>query len=318
MPRILIVAPLVTTPHSGNRVTAARYARHFRELGHRVRVRQVDDNRPADLLIALHACRTASATRHFANRCPQQPRVVVLTGTDLYRDLRRHKAAWAAIELASRLVVFHKRAVAELPARWRVRSRVITKSARPPAGSSAPLKRSFEFCVSGHLRSVKDPFRAALAVRRLPAESKILLTHVGAALSEAQRQRAVRELEQNPRYRYLGELPHGRARQLVARSRALIVSSKIEGAANVIAEAIVAGVPVLASRIPGNVGMLGEDWPGYFDFGDTRQLSALLRRCETDGRYYRTLRSAATARAPWFRPARERAALEKLVQELLP
>ncbi len=81
-----------------------------------------------------------------------------------------------------------------------------------------------------------------------------------------------------------------------------------------ISEAVVAGVPVIASDIPGSVGLLGQGYPGYYPLGDTAALKRLLSRAETDEDYLRALRTAGAKRAPLFTPARERAAWRKLLR----
>ncbi|MFO0981072.1 MAG: glycosyltransferase [Planctomycetota bacterium] len=123
-------------------------------------------------------------------------------------------------------------------------------------------------------------------------------------------------MRRNRRYRWLGELPRGRALRLLRASHVLVLSSLLEGGANVISEALAAGTPVLASRIPGSVGLLGADYPGYFPAGDTRALAALLARAERDPRFRARLRAACRRRAPLVAPERERAAWRALLEEL--
>jgi glycosyltransferase involved in cell wall biosynthesis len=96
----------------------------------------------------------------------------------------------------------------------------------------------------------------------------------------------------------------------------MIISSRLEGGANVVSEAIVAGVPILASRIPGTVGLLGEAYPAYFDVGDTRALATLLWRAETDARFLARLARRVRQLAPRFTPARERAVWARLLRGL--
>ena len=117
----------------------------------------------------------------------------------------------------------------------------------------------------------------------------------------------------NPRYRWIGEVPHARARRVIATSDLLVVSSRGEGGANVIGEAITCGVPVLSSKIAGSVGILGSSYPGYFDVGDTKTLTNLLRRAETDTAFFDKLRSRARELAPLFDPKRERDAWRTLL-----
>jgi len=128
--------------------------------------------------------------------------------------------------------------------------------------------------------------------------------------------RARRLTQAEPHYRWLGELPRGRARRLLARSHAMVISSRMEGGANVVSEAIVCGVPVLASRVPGNVGLLGDDYPAYYPIGDTAALAALMQRAATDQRFHADLLRRVRRLQPLFRPEREREAWRRLLKEL--
>ncbi len=274
------------------------------------------DGKPADALVALHAHKNARAIRAFRTTYPDRPLIVVLTGTDVYRDLRTHASARRSLELADLVVVLQAEAVDQVPRTLRHRTHVIYQSARPLKPAPAARQRSFDVACVGHLRAVKDPMRAAMASRGLPAASRIQVIHAGAALTEALEARAMRETEQNPRYRWLGGLTTGGARRLIAKSRILVVSSRMEGGANVIVEAIIDRTPVLASRISGNLGMLGNDYPGYFAFGDTAALTELLRQCEDDPNFLRSLLAHCDERRPRFQETCERDALEKLLGPL--
>ena len=90
----------------------------------------------------------------------------------------------------------------------------------------------------------------------------------------------------------------------------LAITSK---SARLIVEAVTAGVPVIASRISGNVGMLGEDYPGYFTLGDATDCAAILRRAETDRVFYRRLVKACAKRAANFVPEHEATAIRASV-----
>jgi putative glycosyltransferase (TIGR04348 family) len=321
--RIQIVCPARPGSLHGNRVTAERWARILRSLSHRVRITAKHDARPCDLLLALHARKSAAAVFAFRRARPKKPIIVALTGTDLYRDIRHSRLAQRALELATRLVALQPLARRELP--WHLQSKLhiihqsvapTPRAKRPQETTRHPGKGTFEVCVVGHLRAVKDPFRAALASRLLPAESHIRIVHLGGAMSQAMAQRARAEQRHNPRYRWLGGLPRPAARRRLAASRLLVLSSLMEGGANVVSEAAVDRVPVLASRIPGSVGLLEPGYPGYFAVRDTQALARLLRRAETDARFYRRLRAAVARIAPLFRPARERAAWRRLLLDI--
>jgi putative glycosyltransferase (TIGR04348 family) len=316
--RIFMACPAPPHSRKGNRVTAERWARFLRELGHRVAIAQQYQGEPCDLLVALHARRSFPAVRAFRKAHPERPLIVALTGTDLYRDLPRSRPATRSLELADRLVVLQAQALQDLPAGKRRKARVILQSAEPVAAPPPKSRTTFEVCVLGHLRHEKDPFRTALALRLLPESSRVRVTHAGEALSHAMAARARQAMERDPRYRWVGGVPRGQARRLLARSHLLVLSSLMEGGANVISEALVDGVPVLASRILGSVGLLGARYPGYFPLRNTEALARLLHRAETDEDFYRRLADWCAALAPQFEPARERQAWHDLLAELAP
>src|SRR5262249_45185300 len=280
--KIVLACPAPPDSRSGNRVTAQRWARILKGLGHRVVIEQHYDGRPVDLLVALHARRSFAAVANYRKRFPQGPLVVALTGTDLYRDIHTSRRAQRSLEMADKLIVLQPCGRDELPAHLRPKVRVLYQSTSPVKPVPATNSDSFDVCVLGHLRHVKDPFRAALALRLLPPTSKVHVMHAGKALSQAMARRARALMKREPRYRWLGEWAHGQARRLLAASRLLVVSSRMEGGANVVSEAVVDGVPVLASRIGGNVGLLGARYPGFFPVGDTAALARLMERAETD------------------------------------
>src|SRR5262249_44584415 len=118
------------------------------------------------------------------------------------------------------------------------------------------------------------------------------------------------------RYRWTGSVDHGKAMRLLASSHVLVVSSLMEGGANVICEAARIGVPVLASRMSGNIGMLGRDYPGYFPLRDDRALARLIERARGDSAFYRRLKSAIRQRRRSFEPASERSALKRALRGL--
>jgi glycosyltransferase involved in cell wall biosynthesis len=119
------------------------------------------------------------------------------------------------------------------------------------------------------------------------------------------------------RYVWLEALDHAETRRRMGRAQALIISSVMEGGANVIVEAVTAGVPVLASRISGNVGMLGRDYAGYFPAGDYRELARLLDLASRDPVFLSRLREQCAQRASLFAPAREREKVSQLVNDAL-
>lgn len=310
--KVRIVSPQGPAFRTGNRTTADRWARFLRELGYEVGVEVAWSGGEEDAGIFLHARKSHPSTKRYAGT--GRPLVVVLTGTDLYRDFSEPETQ-ESLELATRLVVLQKAALEKLEERHRGKACVIYQSAEP-VEREPPSERHFDVLVVGNLRAEKDPFRAALAAKLLPRSSRVRVTHAGASPNKEWTERARAHAASNPRYHWLGEAPHPKVRDLLARARLFVQSSTMEGGANTVSEALVAGVPVLASRIPGNTGMLGDDYPGYFPARDEEALARLLRRAETDAPFYALLAERCAARAPLFLPEREKEALKDLLAGL--
>jgi putative glycosyltransferase (TIGR04348 family) len=316
--KIFMACPAPAGSRKGNRVTAVRWARILKRLGHRLTIAARYGGSACDVLIALHARKSYEAIRDYHRLHQRGPLIVALTGTDLYRDIRISRQAQRSLELADRLILLQPCGFDELSPPLRSKARVIYQSVEWPRLRPPKSRKYFAVCVLGHLRHEKDPLRAALALRLLPATSRVRVTHAGEALSPALAKQARAAMARDPRYRWLGEVPRWKARRILARSHALVLSSRMEGGANVVSEAIAAGVPVLASHIPGNVGLLGERYPGYYPVADTQALARLFQRAESDERFYAGLAEWCARLAPLVDPARERGAWEKLLDEVVP
>jgi putative glycosyltransferase (TIGR04348 family) len=315
---IHLVSPTPPGSRHGNSVTAARWTRLLGDLGHQVDWSTRWDGRTCDLLVALHARKSFPSIAAFRRARPHAPLIVALTGTDLYADLDRSDEAREAIATATRLVALQGEAWRRLPPEARPKLRIIYQSAEPPERRTPPDPDHFDVAVLSHLRPVKDPLRAAAAARLVPASSRLRVLHAGGALDEKLAADARAEMAANPRYRWLGELAHDEALALLARARLLVLTSALEGGANVVAEAVVAGVPVVSSRIDGSIGQLGADYPGFFPPGDARALADLLWRAETDAAFYDELASRCRAVRHRFDPAEERERWRALLAELAP
>lgn len=275
-------------------------------------------------MLALHARRSADSIAAWADAHPGRGLAVVLTGTDLYGDIAADHRAQHSLAVAQRLVVLQELGAAALPEQLRGKARVIYQStaARAPLPKSAAQLR---VAMVGHLRQVKSPETLFQAARLLKDRADIRIDHVGEAEEPAWAEQAKATQAQCPGYRWLGPLPHSRARQVIQRAHVLVHTSAAEGGAHVVMEAVRSGTPVLASRIPGNVGMLGPDYEGYFEHGDAPALAALLERCREDQTrpanapappLLERLRAQCSLRAPLFSPEVERGALLQLLQEL--
>lgn len=315
--RILIVTPAERGSKKGNRITAERWARMLRRLGHSAKIATELSSASPEFLIALHAAHSAASVRKFRERFPGRPIVVALTGTDLHRQSGPTRETIRSLKAADRIVLLEPAGGRKLDKRTRDKSVVIYQSATPIKRPPPPLKRCFEVSVLGHLRKVKDPFRTAKAVRLLPADSRIKVAHFGAALSASMKRQAEQETTSNPRYRWHGLVTHGVAMRRLARSCLTVLSSFHEGGPSVLSEAIVNDVPILSSKIDAAIGMLGADHPGFFECGDEVALAKLLQRAETDSKFYRRLLLAGKKKKPRFAPRRELACLRDLLKELI-
>lgn len=328
-PFLVIVSPALADANNGNWQTARRWQSM---LGERYRVRISRDwsgsGRDAEdaAMVALHARRSAASIQAWAQQHPGRGLAVVLTGTDLYRDIAQDPQARQSLELAQQLVLLQERAPLALPPTLRHKSRVIFQScsARLPLDKTT---RQLRVLVVGHLREEKSPQTVWQLARLLRDQPGLLIDHVGAALEPVWAEQALAAMRDCPQYRWLGALPHEATRRRIQRAHLLLHPSVMEGGAHVIMEALRSGTPVLASRVAGNVGMLGPDYAGYFDCGDTVGLAELLRLCRDEvragasGRHcpslLERLQQQGEQRAPLFDPARERAALLALVDDLL-
>ena len=314
---ISLITPAKKHSKSGNRTTALRWARMLRVAGHRVRIDLDYGGEATDLMIAIHAWRSAAAIMHYRDRYPDGPLVIGLGGTDVNTFLQTEpETTLRSMEMADALICLHDLIGEALPARLRTKLHVVRQSALPLPGPRRPAKRSFDICVIGHLRDEKDPFRTALAAHRLPPESRLRVIHLGKAHTADFAAQAVAEMAANPRYRWLGEVPGWRVRRELAKTHLMVISSTQEGGANVVSEAIVAGVPVIASDIAGNVGLLGRDYPGTFPVGDAAALAGVLERAETEPAFLAAMARHGRTLEPQFRPEHEQAALCQIVNSV--
>ena len=314
-PRVCIVSPALAAANNGNWHTALRWSRFLAGVA-QTRIVLAWDGAADDALIALHARRSADSIARYRAAQPQAPLGLVLTGTDLYRDLPTDPNARHSVECASHLVVLQDEALKRLSPAARAKARCIVQSASRRVRDDQ-ARGHVGFAAVGHLRDEKDPLTLMAAVRLLPPDTPIRVHHLGAALDAALGAQARATMEQCRPYRWLGGLAPDATRRWIARSRALVHMSRMEGGANVVIEAVRSDVPVLASRIDGNVGLLGTDYEGYFPVGDAPALAALMQRFASDARFAQRLAAQCRARAPRFAPDQEAHAVRVLLADML-
>lgn len=345
--RVVIVSPALADANNGNWQTAQRWAGFLPKDRFQVRIvsawpdalaQQLTAHpaaRQDEVMLALHARRSAASIAAWAAR-PQAVQdaqgkhgvrglAVVLTGTDLYRDIAQDESAQTSLALAQHLVVLQARGIDALPEALRPKARVIFQSstALAPVAKPAPTEQMRAVMV-GHLRAEKSPATLFEAARLLADVPQLFIDHIGEALDPALGAQAEATAASCPNYRWLGSQPHKATRRHIQRAHVLVHTSAMEGGAHVIMEAVQSGTPVLASRIDGNVGMLGDDYAGYFEPGDAAGLAALLTRCKNEnpnalnapGALLPQLQAQCAARAALFAPEAEQAALLQLVDAL--
>jgi putative glycosyltransferase (TIGR04348 family) len=324
LPLVLIVTPARRDANNGNWQTAWRWSQLL--AGH-YRTRIVNEwaagqDSEAVAMLALHARRSAPSAQAWAQAHPGSGLGLVLTGTDLYRDIEGDASAQRSLVLAQRLVVLQELGPQALPSAQQGKVRVIFQSttARKTLIKS---QRKLRAVMVGHLREEKSPQTLYQAARLLADRADIRIDHIGAALDPDLGEQARQTAAACPNYRWLGALDHEATRRRIQRAHLLIHCSRIEGGAHVLMEAICSGTPVLASRVDGNIGMLGADYAGYFPWGDAAALAKLLRRCRDEAQdsigstsILSRLQAQCRLRAPLFEPAAERAALLTLLKDL--
>jgi putative glycosyltransferase (TIGR04348 family) len=313
---ILIVTPGLVDSTHGNGVTARRWAGILRKLGHSVEISNGYREGDFEALLALHARKSADAVRAFHADHPHAPIVIALTGTDVYPDLSATGVDPEVLAVATRLVVLQPHGLAQLGPELAERTEVIMQSV-PSIPPRPPRKDCFEVAFLAHIRPVKDPLRLAAAVRQLPDDSRIQVVHLGEARDQALAAKVAAESAVNMRYGWRGAVPRTEALAVLARSRLLALTSLQEGGANVVSEALAAGVPIVSSAIPGSIGLLGADYPGYFPVGDTEGLATILYSVEQniDGLHTALLERCASLR-PLVDPAREERTFAEMLKKL--
>jgi putative glycosyltransferase (TIGR04348 family) len=312
---LVIVTPALAQANNGNWQTAHRWA-GLLQTAYRVDLAERWRGGDAALLIALHARRSAESIVAWRAAHPARPLVLVLTGTDLYRDIHEDASARRSLELADALVVLNELGAQALPGPLRAKAHVVLQSCAARAPLPRPA-RHLRALMVGHLRDEKDPRCYWRAARRLAGRPDIRLDHVGAALDPVLGEEAAALAAVQPGFRWLGGLPHAAVRRRIQAAHVLVHASRMEGGAHVVIEAIRSGTPVLASRIPGNLGLLGVGYEGVFEPGDDAALAALLARARDDADMLPRFTAQLAPRAALFAPEAERATLHRIVGALL-
>lgn len=341
--RVLLLSPLLGG--GGNATSARRLARHLGAEGVAARLLEVSapdfpgrlaaalrSFRP-DLVHALHARKGGAAWLDHA--LPGDPPLVVsLTGTEIHRDLGDPSLAPRVLGALreARLVLSSggallASAVAVVPS-LSGRSAVVPKGVDlPPRDPGFDLRRAaglprnaFVFLLPAGLREVKDPLFALEPLSRLRrGDPRVAFVHCGESLDpsleEALRARAAAE----PWVRTLGAVPYRRMGSVYAGASVVLNTSRSEGYANVLPEAMAAGRPLLAADIPANAETVVRGRTGLlYRAGDAdsflRAAGRLLRNGDLRRRLGAAARKEARAR---FSPEAEARAVAEAYRRML-
>ena len=281
-----------------------RWQDFLKKLGHQVEISNRWSGKSADVLIALHAYRSHASIVQFRKLYPSRPIILIITGTDVYRDMASHPEVLKSMEMSDAIVVLQ------------TKTHIIYQSIKS-VKRKALLKKSFLISVIGHLRPEKDPFCTAESLKYLRPESKIQVLHLGKAMSPDMKSLAKVYNKKLKNYQWLDELSHPETLQQLSRSHLMVISSLMEGGAHVVTEAIAIGVPVIASDIPGNRGLLGDDYPGYYPVGDAKALALMLQKAEFKPSFYKSLGAHIKKRKHFVQPTFELNSIKNLLGRLI-
>lgn len=314
---VLILYPVQTDVVTGNSCSAEQWAEILIKLGHRVELGGTAAGRRAELLVALNAEKMHGEIAVFSRENPSSRIVVILTGTDIYPEVS--DVSLCSMELADRVVALQKNAVKVIPERFHEKLHVIVQSVEPTCITTRwemnPEK--FNVALVANLRAVKDPFLTTRALGYLPDKSMVYIRHAGFPLDCGSDVRARQESGLHSRYEWLGGLTTLQSRKLISSSDVLLLTSKHEGAGRVIGEAIADGTPIIATRVEGITGLVGNDYKGLFPAGDAEDLAALLTRAENDSLFLDELTQSCRELSPIFDPKTEVKAWEDLIAMLV-
>ncbi len=324
--KILYLDPALPETTSGNSSTSTRITEHWRNLGHDVSSLSVRGKLPedeahirklitgSDLLVALHATYCHSILKIWHDLQKPVPLILIVSGTDLFEPILESgevstEFSWASEE-SSRIVTLAAGLDAYYPEvrrqEWGAKTRVIYQGAEPVKWNCQQYDPQ-QAVVIGHLRSVKDPLLPVRAVeilreKRIQEQAalkdvRLTIQHFGKILDlnlKAQMESAQVQLASGPvRWQWNGPVSETGIRQVMSSAPLLIMPSLHEGGANVVGKFLVSGLPIVASRVAGNTGILGEDWPALFDAGDPQALADLLLRWNLEPQFREQISRAA-------------------------
>lgn len=331
--KISISSPFPADSLQGNSVSGRRISGLLSDAGHQVEIFQDGFAADCDFLIALNAWRSAGVIEQFATvqgtvsdrtgyndkvyRVQSRPRlVVIMTGSDLFPlDGILKAETLRSIQLADAIVVTQDQARDKIN---HPLVREIRKSIELPAeiidyeGFPKRTTPPFRGMLVAHLREQKNPF---LYLRSIPhLKTPIQIHHYGNANSMEFRENAGKYSSEA--YEWKGEVPRSDLLKALKNADFLLNTSYIEGSSNAIYESIALGTPIIASAIPGNIGVLGKDYPGLFHLDDSKSLASILDTFSTSESFRNRIQEWCDALKVDFDPRREQKDWCDLLAEL--
>jgi len=323
MKKILLITPIPPSRHSGNQATANRWESILQEIGHEVEIANSFEEQSPDLVIAIHLRKSSKSITAFKNKYPNRPLITLAAGTDLYKDLKQPEFTEiikVSIRESDKILVLQPLAKKLIENDQQNKVSVIYQStdinkfrASVHEGVSQRQFEEFQIVVIGHPRKIKDSLRAALAAKLLPKDSNIKVKLIGKTIEPEMRSTIEKEMNENLRFSWLGELDRAGTWREMGRSNLMVLSSLEEGGANVISEAVSIGLPILATKIDGNAGLLRENYSGFFEAKNTEELSALMLKCEKEPQFLKLLTEQVRTKASLFTKEQEKETLKKII-----
>lgn len=320
MTDVLIHSPFPRQDSQGNSATADRLKNLLQGEGLSVQMEEEwFSGCEARCLVALNARRSVGAVEEFRDAYPDGRVVIVLTGTDInHPDARdENSETYRSMRDADALVVLHEASLGSVPSAFHPKCQIIYPSVFLPSGVIREPRDDgvFEVVMAGNVRAEKNLPVVVDACRLLPEDLNVVVRVYGDAEGELAQMLMAATASPLP-FQWKGKLSHRDMMDRLAQADLLLNSSTQEGGANAVCEAVSMGLPVLASRISGNMGMLGDDYLGYFGSDDARELADQLLRCATVFPFYKRLGEAVEQRAPLFLTEVESQRWSALIREL--
>ncbi|WP_020677713.1 GPMC system family 4 glycosyltransferase [Geopsychrobacter electrodiphilus] len=274
---LLIIIP--RQPHTtGNHVSASRFALSLSHRGWQIRIIEVAENEPApilealqsppDIVLLLHAYRSGKPWL-LSQAQFDIPYAVLLTGTDLNRDLNNPERALIinrTLTGASAVIVQNPIAFSGLQETnnpWIAKLKLL-----PPGivlgAAGYPLRSNLGLSAEdllmlhpGSLRPVKGSLELAKMARGLlKCTPNLHLAFCGPVLDTEYAAQFFAALQMQPRTYYLGEIPYAAMPDVLLQSDLILNNSTSEGVPNALVEAASLGRPILARNIPGNASVV--------------------------------------------------------------